>query len=206
MTDRLHGSEIDTICDFVHELGHLKNVERAGWKLAGITEVESVAEHTFRVALIGAMLAHLDGADPARTALLCLLHDLPETRIGDIPSVGKKYLSISEDVDVAGDQLRGLPSGIAALLHNLALEYRERETHEAKLAKDADRLECLAQAIEYTAAGHRGASSWVTSTLETIVTPVAHEIGAGMIKRDPTTWWRRFVERYRGRGSDVADL
>lgn len=206
MTRRLDPREANAICDFVHEIGHLKNIERSGWKLAGITASDTVAAHTFRTALIGAMLAHLEGADPAKTALMCLLHDLPEARIGDIPSVGKKYLSIRDDVDVAADQMRSLPADMTALLHGLALEYRARATLEAKIAKDADRLECLAQATEYVAAGHHGASSWVASTIETVETAAAQEVGHRIVDRDPTRWWRRFVERYRGRGTDVSDV
>lgn len=206
MNRRLRGSEIEAICDFINEAGHLKHVERAGWKLAGISDVESVAEHTYRTALIGAMLAHLEGADPAKTALICLLHDVPEARIGDIPSIGKKYLSIRGDVDVAADQTRGLPPSMFALLHDLALDYQTRASEEAKLAKDADRLECLAQAKEYVAAGRPGAQLWVTSTLETIQSSLAQQIGDRLAERDPTSWWRRFVERYRGHASDVADV
>jgi len=36
-------------------------------------------------AIIGAMLAVAEGADPARTSLMCTFHDTQETRIGDIP-------------------------------------------------------------------------------------------------------------------------
>lgn len=206
MTRRTDGDDLDAICDFVNELGHLKRVDRAGWKLAGIPDVESVAEHVYRTALIGAMLARLEGADPGRTALMLLLHDVPETRIGDIPSVGKKYLKIRGEVDIAGDQLADLPDSLRTLFHELALEYRARDSHEARVAKDADRLECLAQAKEYVALGYPGANSWIESTVETIETPAAKEIAQRMAKRDPTTWWRRFVERYRGHGGDLADV
>lgn len=206
MSSSPHGDDIDAICDFVNELGQLKRVDRAGWKLAGIPDVESIAEHTFRTALIGAMLAQLEGADPARTALMLLLHDVPEARIGDIPSVGKKYLKIRGEVDIAGDQLSHLPDTLRQLLHGLALEYRARDSFEARIAKDADRLECLTQAREYVALGYPGANSWIESTLETIETPAARRIARRIAKRDPTTWWRRFVERYRGHGDDVADV
>ena len=54
---------------------------------------EVVAEHTFRDAIVGIALATLEGADPGRTAALCLLHDSPETRIGDIPAVGRAYMT-----------------------------------------------------------------------------------------------------------------
>ena len=37
---------------FLFEMGHLKNLPRAGWLLLGIPQPESVAEHSFRVAIV----------------------------------------------------------------------------------------------------------------------------------------------------------
>ena len=52
-----------------------------------------MAEHSFRPAVIGHALARLHGpaADAARVVLLCLLHDTPEARTGDMNYVYKKY-------------------------------------------------------------------------------------------------------------------
>ena len=73
---------------FLFEMGHLKQLARAGWLLLGVPQPESVAEHTFRVGIVGIALAAQEGADIGRTAALCLLHDSPESRIGDVPSWG----------------------------------------------------------------------------------------------------------------------
>jgi 5'-deoxynucleotidase YfbR-like HD superfamily hydrolase len=35
------------------EMGHLKHVTRAGWLLLGIPQPETVAEHSFRVGVVG---------------------------------------------------------------------------------------------------------------------------------------------------------
>jgi 5'-deoxynucleotidase YfbR-like HD superfamily hydrolase len=74
-------------------MGHLKHLPRAGWLLLGVPQPESVAEHSFRVGIIGITLAAMEGADVGRTAALCLLHDAHETRIGDVPSVGRAYVT-----------------------------------------------------------------------------------------------------------------
>ena len=55
------------IATFLHEAGHLKNLPRSGWLLLGIAPPESVAEHSFRVGVIGIALAVLEGADGSRT-------------------------------------------------------------------------------------------------------------------------------------------
>jgi putative hydrolase of HD superfamily len=46
------------IVSFAYEAGQLKNLPRSGWLRAGIKNPESVADHSFRVAV----LAYLHGA------------------------------------------------------------------------------------------------------------------------------------------------
>ena len=50
------------------------------------------------------------GADPAKTAVLCLFHDTQETRIGDVPSVGKAYVVTAPNPEVTTDQVAGFPA------------------------------------------------------------------------------------------------
>lgn len=53
------------ISSFISEMGVLQRVARTGWWFPGNKQPESVAEHSFRVGVIG-------GADRARVALTCL--------------------------------------------------------------------------------------------------------------------------------------
>ena len=56
-----------------------------------------MAEHIFRTSLIGYTLAQLDEeADAGRVVLLCLFHDIPEARTGDLNYVNKKYVKVDE--------------------------------------------------------------------------------------------------------------
>ncbi|MGW8701865.1 HD domain-containing protein [Streptomyces eurythermus] len=77
---------------FISEMGVLKRVARTGWWFTGNKQPGSVAEHSFRVGVIGSVLAMMEGVDPAWVALLCLFHDSQETRVGDIPHIGRKYI------------------------------------------------------------------------------------------------------------------
>jgi 5'-deoxynucleotidase len=72
------------------QVQRLKRVPRQGWLDRGVPplETESVADHSFGVALlawVAALEARAAGAelDPARVLELALLHDLPEAEIGD---------------------------------------------------------------------------------------------------------------------------
>jgi putative hydrolase of HD superfamily len=106
--------------------------------VAGVDNPESVAEHSFRTAIIGYLLALMEGADPARTATLCLFHDSQESRIGDVPLIGKGYVVTTPNPQVTADQVAGLPAELGQAVRDLVDEYEARESLEARLAKDAD--------------------------------------------------------------------
>nr|AAZ77670.1 unknown [Streptomyces antibioticus] len=49
---------------FISEMGVLKRVARTGWWFTGNKQPGSVAEHSFRVGVIGSVLAMMEGVDP----------------------------------------------------------------------------------------------------------------------------------------------
>jgi len=112
MTDELLGHAASTM-EFLFKAGGLRRVGRTGWGYAGIQDAETVAEHSHRAAVIGAVLAMMEGADPARTALLCVLHDTQETRVGDITPIGRRYVKAADNREVTADQISAAhrPSG-----------------------------------------------------------------------------------------------
>jgi len=187
---------IGTLADFLYEVGHLKSTPRSGWALAGVPAPESVADHAYRTAVIGVVLAELEGADVGRTAVICLMHDIAETRMGDIPSVGKSYVRTVRDTDVAADQTRGVSGSLAELVCDAVAEYTERVSIESVLAKDADTLECLAQAREYVAAGYPRAEHWVQDLVRGLRSHSAKRIAAAMRAGAPENWWLPFVQGY----------
>ena len=132
--------EMEGLTNFLYEMGLLKRYKRTGWWIAGIDNPESIAEHSFRTAIIGYLLAVMEGADPARTAALCVFHDTQETRIGDVPSVGKAYVVTAPNPEVTADQVADFPAEVGQAVRELVDEYEAHETVEAQLAKDADKL------------------------------------------------------------------
>lgn len=99
--------------NFIFEAGVRKRAARTGWWFAGVKQPESIAEHSFRTALIGMMLAAMEGADPARVSMLCALHDTQETRITDIPHIAKRYLTAVPNTAVTADQVADCPPAVA---------------------------------------------------------------------------------------------
>jgi putative hydrolase of HD superfamily len=101
----------------------------------------------------------MEGADPARASYLALWHDSQETRTGDIPHIGRSYLDAVPNETVTGDQTSDLPSALAAEIRALIDDYEHGSGPEVQCAHDADKLECLMQAVEYRDAGYRNVSS-----------------------------------------------
>ncbi len=126
------------------ELGALKLTPRSGWFKIGIKLPESVAEHSFRAAVIAYVLARMDGIDPLKAsavAFLALLHDSHEARTLDLHKVARKYVTVNEE-EARREQLE--PLGLDELRERLRVENVD------DYIKDADRLELMIQAKEYS--------------------------------------------------------
>jgi putative hydrolase of HD superfamily len=188
------------IAKFVYEMGFLKQVKRAGWSLVGISDSETVAEHSFRTALIGFILASEEGADAGRIALLCLLHDSQESRTGDIASVGRPYVTTTHNVDVTADQTVGFPNNTAAALVELVEEYEAGESLEARLAHEADKLECVFQAREYQSQRAADTTQWIKSCSEQISSATGRRLLQAAVTLPPNSWWQEFQDSYNQRG------
>jgi putative hydrolases of HD superfamily len=188
--------ELEGMIGYLYELGLLKRLPRAGWLVAGIDHPESVAEHSFRTAIIGYLLAGIEGADPARTALLCLFHDTQESRIGDVPLVGKRYVVTAPNPQVTADQVAGFPEEIGEAVRALVDGYERQDSAEARLARDADKLECLIQAREYQAQGH-DVQPWVESAAAALRSETARRFADAFRQARPDQWWKSFAGQLR---------
>jgi putative hydrolase of HD superfamily len=173
--------------DFLYEMGLLKRYKRTGWTIAGVSAPESIADHSHRTAITAAVIAELEGADPQRAAFLALFHDTQETRITDIPYIGKRYLKAASNAEVTADQVAGMPEGPARLIGGAEAEYEAKETAEARCAKDADKLECLLQAVEYQEQG-TDAQAWIDSSLAALTTDSAQRLAKVALERKPLAW------------------
>ncbi|GII25697.1 HD domain-containing protein [Planosporangium mesophilum] len=177
---------------FIFEAGMLKRAKRTGWWIAGISDPESIAEHSFRTAIIGIVLAGMEGADPARVALLCLLHDTQETRVSDIPHIGRRYLTAADNETVTADQVSACPPEVADPIRAAVAEYEAAETLEAVVARDADKLECLVQAVEYRHQGTDTVQRWIDSSRSALKTAAALRLADAALAGNPLNWLTTF--------------
>ena len=184
-----------SLANFLHELGHLKRVPRSGWALVGVARPESVAEHSWRTAAVAFLLVRQEGADPYRAAGLALFHDLTEARTGDPHHVTRRYLDTrTVEPRVLEDQVEALPADLGAAVRDAWQEVQEQGSAEARLVKDADRLECLLQAREYQQAGHDTAE-WQETARAGLTSETAREWADGLAEADPGRWWKKPADR-----------
>jgi putative hydrolase of HD superfamily len=183
--------ELNDIAKYLYEIGQLKRVKRSGWWMAGITDPESIAEHSMRTAVLGYILASLAGADPMKTATMCLFHDTAEARIGDLHRMAKRYVDVEESEERATqEQVSRLPDTIAKSIFSLIQDYEGRLSLEGQLASDADKLECLIQAREYyVMGGFHDTQEWIESCYASLKTDVAKSLADACLHTEPRSWW-----------------
>lgn len=181
-------TEIDATARLIYETGLLKLSKRTGWWLCGVKDPESIAEHSFRTAIIAGLLASIEGADPARATFLAVWHDTQETRVMDIPHLGRRYLKAASNEQVTADQTAGMPSPAAEQLRALIHDYENGDGLEVHCAHDADKLECLFQAIEYRDAGHQNVGGWIESSRSKLRTKSAQRLADAAVAMSSQEW------------------
>ncbi|TMC12162.1 MAG: HD domain-containing protein [Chloroflexi bacterium] len=181
---------------YIYEMGTLKKNPRAGWSIPGVPIPETIGSHIFRTAVIGMILAALEGADVGRTVTLCIIHDNHESRIGDIASVARPYVRTAKPELVVQHQTERMPSDVRDIIRNAAQEFESHETREAVIAKDADRLEAIVQGREYEREAGYNTTEWQMSAIASLKTNSAQQIAQSLLDTDPQEWWQFFVKSY----------
>lgn len=132
--------------------GQLKEEMRRGWvKKLGMKRPESVADHSYRTALMAMVVSDIRGLDSGKAMRLALLHDLPESLVGDAMPEERSGKSKSDLETKAMEEIvGGLPSRVRGLLMETWSEYLEGKSKEAQLVRQLDKLEMAIQAKEYS--------------------------------------------------------
>ncbi|APR80126.1 Nucleotidase YfbR, HD superfamily protein [Minicystis rosea] len=149
----LDGKGASRLVELYFAVSHLKQLFRQGWLRAGISEArcESVAEHSFSVALLALFVAEdrFPDLDAGKAVKMALLHDLAEAFAGDTtPHDG---VSREEKERRERDAMSRLFTGVPGAERYLALweEYESQSSREALLVKQMDRLEMALQGCVY---------------------------------------------------------
>lgn len=188
--ERPKKGDMRSLALFLAEAGLLKRVKRSGWWVVGIKDPESVAEHSFRCAMLGFMLAWQEGADPYQVMVMTLFNDIHEARIGDLHKMAQAYLPIeAAEEEAFYQQIEDLPPRTKKELTRLRRIYVRQETPESIVARDADILECLFQAKEYDQQGYIQAKKFMQKAPRFLKTPSARLLWQTARMTDLGRWW-----------------
>jgi len=163
--------------DFFHEIGKLKGKSRRGWVINNIKNPESIAEHTFRAAIMAWVLGkNKKNFNIEKVLKIALIHDLCEIYAGDttpydsiLPRTKKKRAELmktwprfsnAEKKRIAKEKyskekkaltklISKLPVDIKKEIKNLWLDYEKGLTVEGRFFRQMDRLEDFLQSMEY---------------------------------------------------------
>jgi len=147
------------------ELQRLKRLDRTGWTLRGLANgTESVAAHSFGVGVTAMLLAdeiqrRRTTVDVEKVLRMALLHDLAETRVGDMPKTAIAYFGSKArkkaEIAAFADVVKEAGAG-REVYQALYEEYEARESLEAQIVKAADVIDLLVQALALERGGARG--------------------------------------------------
>ena len=145
--------EADSVLRLLFSANRLKRVPRTGWVMRGVPHAESVSDHTFGVAFTALLLAEMvaQPIDLAKVLTIALLHDLPEAVLGDVPLPAARHFPPRARRTAAEDVLKAIlgTAPQVAQWHTWWREFEEQATVEARLVRDADRIDLLIQAHVY---------------------------------------------------------
>ncbi len=107
---------------------------------------ESVAEHSWRLALMAYLLRdEFPALDMDKVVRMCLIHDLGECFTGDIPSFLKTGADAAREDSLLARWVSSLPVPYCTDMAALYAEMDALETQEARLYKALDKLEAVIQ-------------------------------------------------------------
>ncbi len=141
---------------FFHNLEGVKKELRQGWVREGIPKPESIADHSYRVAMMALILSPQAKLNTEKTVTMALLHDAMHALVPDIPSRPKEEWQKISNKEMAQIEKKAMKKLLSSLdkkraqeFFELYLDVEEKRTKEGEFIKDLDCLEMCFQAFEY---------------------------------------------------------
>ena len=145
--------EINTELEFLLLANRLKTTPRTGWAVRGVTNCESVADHSFGVALTALTLSEMVPLEFDREKILTMavLHDMAESITGDLSLGGSRLLPKGAKAEAENLAMEEALDGLGFSGRWLAVwrEFEDLANDEARIVRDADRIDLLTQALVY---------------------------------------------------------
>ena len=173
------------ISEFFFQIAGLKKLPRSGWKIKlGLESSESVAEHSYMMSVMAMVLSDLKILNSEKVIKMSILHDWAESKIGDFMPDEIGYEKKSELENYAMIEiLESLPEKIQSDYHKLWNEFLERDTPEARLVHELDKLEMALQAKIYEKDDNpEKVKPFIMSAVDQIIDPDVKKILVDILK------------------------
>jgi len=177
--------------EFLLLANRLKTTPRTGWAVRGVANCESVADHSFGVALTALTLSEMvpQDLDRGKIVIMAILHDLAESVTGDLSLGGSRLLpkgaKAEAEVRAMDEALDGLD--FAAGWLDTWREFEDLASDEARIVRDADRVDLLTQALVYER--NTGTVNleefWEFAPVSSFHFPESRTLIEGLLKRRP---------------------
>jgi putative hydrolases of HD superfamily len=183
--------------DFLFEVGSLRNVPRA-WQQILSGRVQNISEHVFRTCMIAWTIAVAEKADAGKVLQMCLIHDIGESRAGDIAFMHRDYVTRNEEL---AEEHIFQDTTLEETARELLKEYAERQTLEAKIVKDADNLDVDLELKELSKIGDTAAKGMQEDHRpqvreKKLYTETAKRMWDEIQKTDPNNWHESLTGRW----------
>lgn len=137
----------DDLSYLIHILGKLKELPRSGWVNKKIKNPETVASHSYGVALLTLLFAPTN-LDKEKCLKMAIIHDLQEAIVGDITPYDD--ITAEEKSQIETQAVQRIEEQIQIEgLKEIFAEYEANKTPEARFVKDMDKLDAVLQAKYY---------------------------------------------------------
>lgn len=190
---------MENLLNFLIEIGKLKRMSRKGWVIRGVKDPETIAAHTFRMAIMTWLLNYEKKMNINTILKMSLIHDLCEVYAGDItpydkilPKDKKRWKELfkkwprfskkekeklfigkyKKEKKALEKLIAKLPANFKREIKNLWINYEKGLSREGRFVRQLDRVENLLQALEYLKEGEQfGIGSWWVQIEELVDDP-----------------------------------
>lgn len=181
---------INKIANFFFEIASMRRIKRAHSQVIHEAN-DNISDHSFRVAVIGMILAKMENCDTNKVLKMCLFHDVAEIRIGDANFINQQY-SVLHEEEARIDQMDELP--IANEVLEFLREFEQRESKEAIVARDADMLDQMVLQREYFHKDQQNHEIWQNHTEKSLMTESAKKLAQEIRILNPFEWLYQLAE------------
>lgn len=180
---------MDRDIEFLYEMGTLRYAPRQ-WKRFSNAGFANLAEHHFRVIWIALVLAKYEKADVNKVLKMALVHDIAESRTGDVDYLSRQYVERNEEMglkDILAETVLDKDEFM-----DLWKEFEQIKTIESKVVKDADTLDVDFELQEQATRGINLKDAWQKQrtyvSKNRLKTKTAKKIWQKLQKSDPHSW------------------